>query len=55
MARKPRLHVPGGLYHVTLRGNHRQPIFELASDRNRLDSIIVAALLGYYYLTLFVF
>jgi len=24
MARKPRLHVPGGLYHVFLRGNARQ-------------------------------
>lgn len=43
MARKPRLHVPGGLYHVTLRGNHRQPVFELASDRDRLDSIIADA------------
>lgn len=43
MARKPRLHVPGGLYHVTLRGNHRQPIFEHASDRDRLDSIIADA------------
>lgn len=43
MARKPRLHVPGGLYHVTLRGNHRQPIFELASDRTRLESTVADA------------
>lgn len=27
MPRKTRLHVPGGLYHVILRGNDRQPIF----------------------------
>ena len=43
MARQPRLHVPGGLYHVTLRGNHRQPIFELPADRTRLDSIVADA------------
>lgn len=45
MARQPRLHVRGGLYHVTLRGNHRQPIFEHASDRARLDSIVADAIL----------
>ena len=27
MPRKPRLHVPGGFYHVILRGNGRQDIF----------------------------
>jgi len=27
MARKPRLHVPGGFYHVILRGNGGQDIF----------------------------
>lgn len=27
MARKPRIHYPGALYHVTLRGNARQDIF----------------------------
>jgi REP element-mobilizing transposase RayT len=43
MARRPRLHVPGGLYHVTLRGNHRQPIFVLDTDRDRLDSIVADA------------
>ena len=35
MARKPRLHVPGGLYHVILRGNARQDIFFAAEDRTR--------------------
>lgn len=32
MARRPRIHVPGGLYHVIARGNRRQAIF-----RSRLD------------------
>lgn len=31
MARKPRIHIPGGLYHVILRGNGGQPVF-LADD-----------------------
>jgi putative transposase len=34
MARKPRLHVPGGLYHVILRGNARQAIFLSPQDRH---------------------
>ena len=40
MARRLRLHVPGGFYHVTLRGNHRQPIFFSAADRELLDRIV---------------
>lgn len=40
MARKHRLHVPGGFYHVTLRGNHRQSIFFREADRTLLDSIV---------------
>lgn len=43
MPRQPRLHVPGGLYHVTLRGNHRQAIFCRHSDRDALDRIVVEA------------
>ncbi len=35
MARKPRLHYPGALYHVTLRGNAGQPIFFDDRDRTR--------------------
>jgi hypothetical protein len=27
MARKPRLHVAGGLYHVILRGNEQRDVF----------------------------
>lgn len=36
MARKPRLHIPGGLYHVMLRGNDGQNIFFTNDDRYRL-------------------
>ena len=34
MARKPRLHVPGGVYHVMLRGNGGQTIFLSEKDRS---------------------
>jgi len=44
MPRKPRLHVAGGIYHVTLRGNHRQSIFRRPADRDRLDGIVQKAL-----------
>lgn len=43
MARRLRLHVPGGFYHVTLRGNHRQPIFFADSDRDLLDAVVAEA------------
>jgi REP element-mobilizing transposase RayT len=39
--RKPRLHVPGGCYHVTLRGNHQQDIF-FCDDDCRLLAYYVA-------------
>ncbi len=35
MARKPRLHFPGAVYHVTLHGNGNQPVFIDATDRTR--------------------
>jgi REP element-mobilizing transposase RayT len=35
MARKPRIHYPGALYHVILRGNARQDIFHDDGDRYR--------------------
>ena len=44
MARRLRLHVPGGFYHVTLRGNHRQPIFFSDDDRELLDRLVARAL-----------
>ena len=40
MPRKPRLHVPGAFYHVTLRGNHRQDIFFGNDDRVLLNGIV---------------
>jgi REP-associated tyrosine transposase len=44
MARAPRLHVPGGFYHATLRGNHRERIFRAPGDWARLDDIAADAL-----------
>lgn len=35
MARKPRIHLPGGLYHVILRGNGGQSVFMADQDRYR--------------------
>ncbi len=40
MPRRLRTHVPGGFCHVTLRGNHRQPIFACDHDRDVLDSMV---------------
>ena len=44
MPRAPRVHVPGGFYHVTLRGNHRERIFLGPRDRGRLNDITADAL-----------
>lgn len=35
MARKPRIHLPGGIYHVILRGNGGQVVFLTDADRCR--------------------
>ena len=40
MPRKPRLHVPGGFYHVILRGNHREPLFGADHDRAYLNALV---------------
>ena len=40
MPRSPRIHAPGALYHVTLRGNHRQDIFFTLDDRSLLTRIV---------------
>ena len=40
MARKPRLHVPGGFYHVMLRGNGGQDIFFAKGDRRRFTELL---------------
>jgi REP element-mobilizing transposase RayT len=44
MPRHPRLHVPGGLYHAILRGNHRQEIFHAEADYLAFEAILGAAL-----------
>jgi len=36
--------VPGGHYHVVLRGNHREALFSTDGDRNVLDDIVADAL-----------
>lgn len=40
MPRAPRLHVPGGCYHVILRGNHREALFGSTADRDVLNEIV---------------
>jgi REP-associated tyrosine transposase len=45
--RKPRLHLPGGLYHVVLRGNGRQPIFRTNDDRWQWQSFLGLGLARY--------
>jgi len=47
MPRQPRLHVPGGLYHVILRGNGRQDIFFDTDDRRRWELLIAEGLTRY--------
>ena len=44
MPRSPRIHAPGAIYHVTLRGNHRQDIFFTPDDRSLLTRIITEIL-----------
>lgn len=44
MARRLRLHAPGAFYHVTLRGNHRQPIFFRDDDRDLLERVVADSL-----------
>ena len=44
MPRPLRVHVPGGFYHVTLRGNHQQAIFVVESDRRLLNTIVARVL-----------
>jgi putative transposase len=44
MPRRLRVHLPGGFYHATLRGNHQQPLFSVDSDRRLLDAIVAKSL-----------
>jgi REP element-mobilizing transposase RayT len=45
--RRLRIHVDHAFYHVTLRGNHRQPVFFVNSDRNLLDAIVARSIERY--------
>ncbi len=47
MARKPRIHFAGALYHVILRGNDRQNIFFQPSDRQLWETILRASMERY--------
>ncbi|HEX5161086.1 MAG TPA: transposase [Steroidobacteraceae bacterium] len=44
MPRKLRIHVAGGFYHATLRGNHRQNIFRHDGERTLLKTIVTRAI-----------
>ena len=44
MPRPLRIHVPGALYHITLRGNHRQDIFFAPADRQRMSNLFAEVL-----------
>ena len=44
MPRPPRLHAAGGYYHVVLRGNHREALFNASDDREVLNEIVMDAL-----------
>ena len=44
MPRRLRIHLPGGFYHVTLRGNHRSVIFIAETDRQLLNLIVARTL-----------
>ena len=47
MARKPRLHVPGGVYHVMLRGNGWKNIFYTQIDRDHLEELVGEGVIRY--------
>lgn len=47
MPRRHRVHVPGGLYHAVLRGNHRQAIFGDGDDYRQFEEIVARALTRY--------
>ena len=44
MPRRLRVHLTGGFYHVTLRGNHQRAIFFTDSDRHLLNAIVARTL-----------
>jgi REP-associated tyrosine transposase len=44
MPRRLRIHLAGGLYHVSLRGNHQQNVFVADGDRHLLNRIVARTL-----------
>lgn len=40
MARKPRIHYPGAIYHVIARGNNKENIFLDSKDKNRYHDLL---------------
>jgi len=40
MARKPRVEIPGGLYHILNRGNNRRPIFRDDKDYDQFLDLL---------------
>ena len=40
MARRPRIEVEGGLYHIITRGNNRQTIFNSADDYDKMLAML---------------
>lgn len=49
MARKPRIHIPGGVYHVMLRGNGGEDIFFSDEDYSRLYLLLQAGARRFHY------
>ena len=49
MARKPRVHIPGGVYHVILRGNGGQRIFFGEADHRQLEALIAEGIRRFGY------
>lgn len=49
MARKPRIHIPGGVYHVMLRGNGGEDIFFSDEDYSRLYLLLQAGVRRFRY------
>ncbi|HYE35627.1 transposase [Methylocaldum sp.] len=47
MARKPRIHIPGAVYHVMLRGNGGQTIFLHNDDRDAFEELVAEGVSRY--------
>jgi len=47
MARKPRIHYPGAIYHVMLRGNAKQTIFHKDEESRYFENILAQGLEQY--------